>query len=56
MWCEDSEVILVNVLWKCYVELLRDYFGEQGSVWRACCERATLGYSEVTLVNVLWKS
>ena len=25
MWCEYSEVILVNVLWKCYVELLRDY-------------------------------
>ena len=54
MWCGYSEVILVNVLWKCYVELLRDYFGEQGSVWRACCERATLGYSEITLVNVLW--
>ena len=30
MWCEYSEVILVNVLWKCYVELLRDYFGEHG--------------------------
>ena len=29
MWCEYSEVILVNVLWKCYVELLKDYFGEQ---------------------------
>ena len=43
----------MNVLRKCYVELLRDYFGEQGSVWRAC---ATLGYSEITLVNVLWKS
>ena len=36
----------MNVLWKCYVELLRDYFGEQGSIWRACCERATLGYSK----------
>ena len=32
MWCQYLEVILVKVLWKCYVELLRenkDHFGER---------------------------
>ena len=26
-----------------------------GSLWGACCGRATLGYSGITLANVLWK-
>ena len=66
MWCQYLEVILVNVLWKCYVELLRDHFGQcaveelscatQGSLWPVCCGRVKLRYSGITLASVLWKS
>ena len=51
-----------SVLWKSYFGLLRDHFGQcaveellwatQGSLWPACCGRATLGYSGTTLL--LW--
>ena len=56
----------VNVLWKSYVALLRDHFGQcaveelscatQGSLWPVCCGRAKLRYSGITLASVLWKS
>ena len=54
----------VNVLWKSYVALLRDLFGQcaveelscGGSLWPACCGRAKLRFSGITLASVLWKS
>ena len=56
----------INVLWKSYVALLRDHFGQcaveelscatQGSLWPVCCGRAKLRYSGITLASVLWKS
>ena len=53
------------MLWKSNFALLRDHFGQcaveellwatQGSLWPACCGRATLVYSGMTLASVLWK-
>ena len=61
-----SGITLASVLWKSYVALLRDHFGQcaveelscatQGSLWPVCCGRAKLRYSGITLASVLWKS
>ena len=61
---------LVGALWKSYFGLVRDHFGQcameallwatQGSVWRMCCGRATLGcrdhFGERAVEELLWAS